>query len=140
MDLSKELHLIGWNFMTESRNILSLAYLGDAIYECFIREYLLEKGNLKVSELQKQATSYVSAKSQCRFLKNMIEEQFLSKQELNIVLRARNHKSHKSPKNTDTATYKYATGLEALIGYLYLEGEKKRIEEIMNYIKHDRKQ
>ncbi len=120
--------------MTENKNVLALAYLGDAIYECYIREYLLQKGNRKVKELQAQSISYVSAKNQCKFLKTMIENQFLTEEELDIVLRARNHKSHKSPKNTDVATYKYATGLEALIGYLYLEKKKNRIDEIMKWI------
>lgn len=120
--------------MTENKNVLALAYLGDAIYECYIREYLLQKGNVKVKELQEQSISYVSAKNQCKYLKKMLENQFLSEEELDIVLRARNHKSHKSPKNTDVATYKYATGLEALIGYLYLEEKKNRIDEIMKWI------
>lgn len=117
-------------------NVLALAYLGDAIYECSIREYLLQKGNMKVKELQELAVSYVSAKNQCKFVRNMIENQFLTQEEIDLVLRARNHKSHKSPKNTDVSTYKYATGLEALIGYLYLEKKLKRIEEIMSYIKN----
>lgn len=120
--------------MTETKNVLALAYLGDAIYECYIREYLIQKGTMKVKELQEQAISYVSAKNQCKFLKTMIENQFLKEEELDIVLRARNHKSHKSPKNTDVATYKYATGLEALIGYLYLERKQSRIDEIMKWI------
>lgn len=126
--------MIGLRKMTENKNVLALAYLGDAIYECYIREYLLQKGNRKVKELQAQSISYVSAKNQCKFLKTMIENQFLTEEELDIVLRARNHKSHKSPKNTDVATYKYATGLEALIGYLYLEEKKNRIDEIMKWI------
>lgn len=117
-------------------NVLALAYLGDAIYECSIREYLLQKGYVKVKELQELAVSYVSAKNQCKFVKNMIENQFLTQEETNMVLRARNHKSHKSPKNTDVSTYKYATGLEALIGYLHVEKKFNRIEEIMNYIKN----
>lgn len=120
--------------MTETKNVLALAYLGDAIYECYIREYLIQKGTMKVKELQEQAVSYVSAKNQCKFLKTMMENQFLKEEELDIVLRARNHKSHKSPKNTDVATYKYATGLEALIGYLYLERKQPRIDEIMKWI------
>ena len=120
--------------MTETKNVLALAYLGDAIYECYIREYLIQKGTTKVKELQEQAVSYVSAKNQCKFLKTMMENQFLKEEELDIVLRARNHKSHKSPKNTDVATYKYATGLEALIGYLYLERKQSRIDEIMKWI------
>ena len=120
--------------MTENKNVLALAYLGDAIYECYIREYLLQKGNVKVKELQEQAISYVSAKNQCKYLKDMIDNHFLSEDEMDIVLRARNHKSHKSPKNTDVATYKYATGLEALIGSLYLEQKQARIDEIMKWI------
>ncbi len=115
-------------------NVLALAYLGDAIYECYIREYLLKKKIIKVKELQELAISYVSAKNQCKFVKQMIESKFLNEKEMNIVLRARNHKSHKSPKHTDVATYKYATGLEALIGYLYLEKNKTRIDEIMKWI------
>ena len=89
----------------ENINVLALAYLGDAIYECHIREYLIHRGFAKVKALQAQA-----------------------------VLYARNHKSHKSPKNTDVSTYKYATGLEALIGYLYIEKKKERIRQIMKYI------
>ncbi len=115
-------------------NVLALAYLGDAIYECYIRKYLIFKGIAKVKELQEQAVSYVSAKKQCQFLKDMIDNHFLKEDEMDVVLRARNHKSHKSPKNTDVATYKYATGLEALIGYLYLGKKEARIDEIMKWI------
>lgn len=115
-------------------NVLALAYLGDAIYECYIREHLLQKGIVKVKELQEQAVSYVSAKNQCKFLKQMIEKELLTQEELDIVMRARNHKSHKSPKNTDVATYKYATGLEALIGYLHIQKQEERIQFIMNWI------
>lgn len=135
MAVSKELRLIDLMNM-ETKNVLALAYLGDAIYECIIREHLLKQGNLKVKELQQLAVSYVSAKNQCKFVKKMIESNFLNASEMDIVLRARNHKSHKSPKNTDVATYKYATGLESLIGYLYLEQNTIRIQEIMNYIKN----
>ncbi len=120
--------------MNHDINVLALAYLGDAIYECHIREYLIRKGYVKVKELQTQAILYVSAKNQCKFLKQMIDANYFSEEELDIVYRARNHKSHKSPKNTDVATYKYATGLEALIGYLYLEKREERIKQIMNDI------
>ena len=118
----------------ENINVLALAYLGDAIYECHIREYLIHRGFAKVKELQAQAVLYVSAKNQCKFLKQMIDDNYLNQEELEIVYRARNHKSHKSPKNTDVSTYKYATGLEALIGYLYIEKKKERIRQIMKYI------
>ena len=115
-------------------NSLALAYLGDSIYEVYVREYLLKQNIVKVNELQKNAVKYVSAKGQCRYLMSMIENNFLDEDELTIVTRARNHKSHTSPKNTDIVTYKYSTGFEALIGYLYLSNNKSRIDDIMNYI------
>ncbi len=115
-------------------NSLSLAYLGDAVYELYIRNYLLNKGNIKVKDLQAQAVKYVSAKSQSDFLDKMLQNEFLNETEIDIIKRARNHKCHKSPKNTDIITYKKATGLEALIGYLYMNNNKMRIEKIMNYI------
>ena len=115
-------------------NSLALAYLGDSIYEVYVREYLLKQNIVKVNELQKNAVKYVSAKGQCKYLMSMIENNFLDEDELTIVTRARNHKSHTSPKNTDIVTYKYSTGFEALIGYLYLSNKKSRIDDIMNYI------
>ncbi len=127
MEISKESPLIEFNS-------LSLAYLGDAVYELYIRTYLLSKGNYKVCDLQNMAVKYVSAKSQSSFLDKMIDDNFLTEDELTIVKRARNHKSHQSPKHTDIITYKKSTGLEALIGYLKLTKNEKRIEEIMKYI------
>lgn len=115
-------------------NSLALAYLGDSIYEVYVREYLLKQNIVKVNELQKNAVKYVSAKGQCKYLMSMIDNNFLTEDELTIVTRARNHKSHTSPKNTDIVTYKYSTGFEALIGYLYLSNKKARIDDIMNYI------
>lgn len=115
-------------------NSLALAYLGDSIYEIYVREYLIRKNIQKVNELQKEAVKYVSARGQYSYLKLMIDNSFLTEEELSIVNRARNHKSHAQPKNTDIITYKHSTGLEALIGYLYLDNNKKRIDEIMNYI------
>lgn len=115
-------------------NSLALAYLGDSIYEVYVREYLIENNIVKVNDLQKNAVKYVSAKGQYKYLMSMIESNFLTEEELTIVTRARNHKSHTSPKNTDIVTYKYSTGLEALIGYLYLSGKNNRISDIMEYI------
>lgn len=115
-------------------NVLVLAYLGDSIYEVKIRDYLVHKGITKVKDLQQEAISYVSAKSQCEFLTKMLDENFLTEEEVDIVKRARNHKVAHRPKSTDIITYKYATGLEALIGALYLEKKHDRIDEIMNYV------
>ncbi len=115
-------------------NIISLAYLGDAVYEVYIREKLLSLGNTKVEELQKQAINYVSAKSQCRILNNLLDNNILTTEEIDIVKRGRNYKRASHPKNTDIITYKMSTGFEALIGYLYLDNQKERLEEILKNI------
>ena len=115
-------------------NVITLAYLGDAIYEVYVRDYLIKKGIAKVEELQKAAIKYVSAKSQSKILNFLIDGQILSEEEIDIVKRGRNYNRASHPKNTDIITYKLATGLECLIGYLYLDNNKERIDEIMNYI------
>lgn len=121
--------------MDKNMNILTLAYLGDAIYEIYIREYLINKGIVKVNDLQKTSIKYVSAKGQAEYLKYFMDNNMLSDDELEIVFRARNHKGTRHPKNTDIITYKYATALEALFGYLYLEKEFERMKELINYIR-----
>ena len=115
-------------------NVLVLAYLGDTIYENYVRRFLIKKGIANVNDLQKNAVKYVSAVSQSNYLKSMTDEDFLSDEEIVIVKRARNYKSYSKPKNCDIVTYKNATGLEALIGYLDFVNNKDRVEEIMNYI------
>ena len=119
---------------TREINVLVLAYLGDGIYDNYIRRYLIEKGIANVNDLQKESINYVSAKGQAAFLNKMLDEGFLSEEEITIVKRARNYKTTSHPKNCDIVTYKYATGLESLIGYLELENNKERIDEIMNFI------
>lgn len=114
-------------------NSLVLAYIGDAIYEVYIRKFLIEKNIIKVNSLQKQAIKYVSAKGQCLFVTKLLEQNLLKTDEQEIFYRARNHKSNSHPKNTDIITYKYATGFEAVIGYLYLKSDIKRMEEIINF-------
>ena len=115
-------------------NTLVLAYLGDTIYENYVRRFLIEKKISNVNDLQKESINYVSAKNQAKYLDKMIEENFFTEDELTIIKRSRNYKSSSHPKNCDIITYKHATALEALIGYLELSNNKKRIEEIMNYI------
>ena len=122
---------------TQNINVLALAYLGDAIYEIYIREYLLNKNIVKVKELQEEAIKYVSAKSQSEFLKKIIESNFLNEEEIAMIKRARNHKSHKAPKGTNIITYKNSTGLEARIGYLYVNKKRNRIEERRKYSEGD---
>ena len=113
-------------------NNLVLAYLGDAVYELHIRNYLINKGISKVKELQSEAIKYVSATSQRRILEELINREFLTEEELVIVNRGRNGSSH-SNKTTDIITYKKATGLECLIGYLY-KNNLERCNSILDYI------
>mgnify|MGYP001564693028 CR=1 FL=1 len=109
---------------------LVLAYIGDTIYESYIREYLIRKNiNKKVNDLHKSAIKYVNAKAQATVMHEIEEE--LSEDELRIYKRGRNQKSHTSPKNADIIDYKCATGFEALVGYLHLGGEKDRLDYIV---------
>ena len=115
-------------------NVITLAYLGDAVYELYVRNYLISEGIAKVEDLQKEAVKYVSAKGQSRILNYLIDNEFLSLEEIDIVKRGRNYKRESHPKNTDIITYKMSTGFECLIGYLYFSKNNKRIDDIMNYI------
>lgn len=115
-------------------NVLVLAFLGDSIYENYVRKHLVLQGIGNVNKLQVETINYVSAVNQSRFLKEMIDNNFFSEEELSVIKRARNYKTTSHPKNCDIVTYKYATGLEALIGYLDLKNNNERIDEIMNFI------
>lgn len=112
---------------------LVLAYIGDAVYEYYIRMYLVSLGITKVHELQQKSLEYVSAKSQRMHLERLMNAHFLTEEELDIIRRGRNTKGTKS-KSTDIITYRYATGLECLLGYLDVNQRKDRIIEIMDFI------
>ena len=120
--------------MIKEINVLVLAYLGDTIYEDYVREYLIKSGIANVNDLQTESIKYSSAIAQCTIVKKLSEEDFFTEEELEIIKRARNHKASSHPKNCDIVTYKYATGLEALIGYLKLDKKEERINEIMKNI------
>jgi ribonuclease-3 family protein len=110
---------------------LVLAYLGDTVYESFIREHLIKQNiNKKVNDLHKSAIKYANAKAQATIIHSIEEE--LTEDEQRIYKRGRNQKSHTSPKNADIIDYKHATGFEALIGYLYLNNESERLRYIIN--------
>jgi ribonuclease-3 family protein len=108
-----------------------LAYIGDAVYEMYVRELLVRRGNMPVGRLHREATRYVSAAAQRTRLTNIKDT--LTEEELHIFKRGRNAKST-VPKNADMTDYRIATGLEALIGYIYLSGNKRRLDEIMSLI------
>ena len=118
-------------------NVLVLAYLGDTIYENYVRRFLINSGISNVNDLQTASINYVSAKAQAKFVNILIDKNFFSDEELRVIKRARNYKSTSHPKNCDIITYKMATGLEAVIGYLDLLNRKERIDEIMNKILED---
>ena len=119
---------------TRNINIITLAYMGDAVYEVYIRKALIEKNIALVDDLQKVAVNYVSAKSQSRILNFLIDNGVLTLEEMDIVKRGRNYKRASHPKNTDILTYKNSTGFEALIGYLYLNNNKERLDNIMKIV------
>ena len=114
-------------------NGLSLAYVGDAVYEVAVRKYLIDQGLTKVQKLHSQATYYVSAKAQAKLIRKLLEDDLLTEEEIAIYHRGRNAKSHTSAKNTDIKTYRMSTGFESVIGYLSLEQKEERLTEIINW-------
>lgn len=108
---------------------LVLAYIGDTVYEVFIRTYLVVDREASVNTLHKRATSYVKASAQSKIVHSLTDK--LTEEEKNIVRRGRNAKSGTIPKNANVTEYKYATGFEALIGYLFLKKDYERLSYII---------
>lgn len=113
-------------------NPTMLAYIGDAVYELFVRTFLVSKGSSQAGKLHKKAVLFVKAKSQAKIIDKISE--YLTEEEKDVVRRGRNAKTTSMPKNAELADYKYATGFEALLGYLYLNNHIDRLLQIMNYI------
>lgn len=114
-------------------NGLALAYVGDAIYEVYIRDYLVSQGQTRPNQLHRMATHFVSAKAQASLVQAMLEAAILTEEEENFYRRGRNSKSHTSAKNADITTYRISTGFEALMGYLHLTEQKERLEELIQW-------
>ena len=111
---------------------LTLAYYGDALYEAFIRRRVIEKGSSpKVDVLNRESVRYVNAAAQAKAVKIMINTGFLSEEEISVAKNARNHRTATKAKNADPVDYKWATALEALIGWLKLNDRENRMTEIM---------
>ena len=110
---------------------LQLAYVGDAVYELLVRTYILKRGS-KVNELHRESTRFVKAQSQSDIIHGV--GHLLSEEEISYVKKGRNAKTYTSPKNANVSDYRYATGLECLFGYLYLNDRDNRIEEIFQEI------
>ena len=109
---------------------LALAYIGDGVYEIFIRTYVMNKGNAPVNKLHRTSRELVRASAQAKLY--YIIEKHLTEQEHDVLKRGRNAKSISAPKNGDITEYRHATGLEALVGYLYIEGKIERIKELID--------
>ncbi|GEL78088.1 Mini-ribonuclease 3 [Tenuibacillus multivorans] len=109
---------------------LALAYMGDAVYEKYIREYLIQKGEVKPQILHSQAVSFVSADAQAHVLSNWLDDDLLTTEEQSVVRRGRNAKSN-IPKNTDGQTYRLSTAFEALLGFLYLKEDMDRLDYLV---------
>lgn len=116
-------------------NLQQLSFLGDAVFELLVREYAIECGVVKLKDLQNFTLEYVTAKKQAYFADMIVSENILTEKEKDIIRRGRNLKTHKSPKNCDPITYKWATAFEVLIGYLYIN-DKNKLKEVFNYIKN----
>ncbi len=111
-------------------NPLVLAYIGDAVFELFIRKYLIITEKTLVNKLHKSATKYVKADAQSTIIHGLMDE--LTEEEITIVKRGRNTKTNTSPKNIELIDYKYATGFEALLGYHYLVGNQDRLKALIS--------
>lgn len=104
---------------------LTLAYVGDAVYELIVRSVLVDKGNAPVNSLHKKASSLVKASAQAQVYRNI--EPLLTEEEKAVFKRGRNAHSPTMAKNATMADYRHATGLEALVGYLYLKEDDERL-------------
>ena len=112
---------------------LTWAYIGDCVYELYVRQELINKTNLKPHRLHIEAIRYVKASKQAEILQKISDR--LTEEEKDIVRRGRNAENHHLPKNASVQDYMYSTAFEALIGYLYLTKKDERLKEILSYIK-----
>ncbi len=130
-DFLKDMNLDSKNIREiQMMSPLVLAYIGDAVFEVYIRNYIIHKFKGKVNDFHKASTKFVKASAQAKIIHGIMDQ--LSEKELRIVKRGRNQKSSTVPKNADIADYRYATGFESLIGYLFLQSDKTRLKEIIS--------
>ena len=109
---------------------LALAYIGDAVYEVLIRTRVMNQGNMQVSKMHKKSAELVKAPTQAEIIKLLLDE--LSQEETVVYKRGRNARSATMPKNATMTEYRMATGFEALVGYLYLEGRHDRLLKLIH--------
>lgn len=135
-DQNMEFDVLKGKFTTKdvkALNPLVLAFVGDAIYEVFVRTYLVDKNrDMSVHKLHVEAIAFVKAHAQSEFVK-LLEDK-LTEDEIQVYKRGRNSKSGTVPKNADVQEYRAATGFESLLGYLYLTEQQDRLNEILNLV------
>lgn len=111
---------------------VTLAFLGDAVFELAVRERLIRRGGTDANKLHKKTITFVNAGAQAKAVEKI--KPFLTKEEQNVLRRGRNANTSHVPKNADLLDYRHATGFEAVLGYLYLRGENARILQILDLI------
>ncbi len=111
---------------------LNLAYIGDAVFEIYARTKVVKEEKSTVNNMNKKTSAYVNAKAQSEMYHKVLE--IATEKEVEILKRGRNAKSKTSAKNASISQYRHATGIEALVGYLYLSGNIERLDEIFEYI------
>lgn len=116
---------------------LTWAYIGDSVYELYIRQHLINTTKLKPHKLHIEAIKYVKAGAQAKILEKI--KQSLTEEEQEIVKRGRNAENHHLPKNATVQEYMYSTGFEGLIGYLYLTKQDERLKEILELCVEEKK-
>lgn len=114
----------------KSADTTALAYMGDAVYEVYIRKYVVNAGIVHAHEMNREAVSFVRAEAQARVAKQFLAEDFLTEEERALLKRARNRTNTSHARGSGYYEYKLATGLEALIGWLYLKGDRERTEAV----------
>lgn len=114
-------------------NGIALAFEGDAVYSMYIRRHLIFKGLTKPNKLHGEANKYVSAKAQASLISALLEARLLTEKEEEIYKRGRNTNSHTKAKNADVVTYRMSTGFEAVLGYLHMNEQMERLEELVGW-------
>lgn len=132
--MEKSIEFLREQFELENRDIktyspLTLAYIGDGVYEIVIRTILVSRGNCPPNKLHKRASALVKAGAQSAMME--VIEPLLQEEEEAVYKRGRNAKSYTMAKNATMADYRRATGFEALMGYLYLDGREERMIELI---------
>ena len=115
-------------------NGLSLAYIGDCVYEIYVRKHFILKGHTKVNDLHNLQQMYTKGERQSFYVQYLLNNDILKEDEIEIYKRGRNSHIHSRRNNIDIKAYKEATGFEAIIGYLYLQNNISRLEELINLI------